>query len=75
MIKLIEEVFRDVFDDEIILSESTSQSDIEDWDSVAHVNILIALENEFGVKFSLDEAQSIKNVGDIIAIIQLKKDE
>ena len=58
-------VFREVFDDEsIAVSENTTAADIEDWDSLTHIQLIAAVEDEFGVKFS-----SMKNVGEMAQII------
>ena len=63
-------VFRDVFDDEsIIVSESTTADDIEDWDSLEHIKLVVAVENEFGMKFNMNEVTTMKNVGDMVNII------
>lgn len=64
------EVFRDVFDDEeIVLQDSTTSDDIEDWDSLEHVNLIIAVEREFGIKFTMGEVTGMKNVGSMVDII------
>ena len=69
----LEPIFRDIFDDEtLILKRETSAADIEDWDSLAQVNIIVACESEFGVKFSLNDFSSIKNVGDFADLIEKK---
>lgn len=66
----LSEVFRDVFDDEdIMVTDSTSAKDIEDWDSLTHINLVVAVEKEFGVKFSMGETQKMKNVGEMVDII------
>lgn len=66
----LNDVFRDVFDDEdITVCEETSSSDIEDWDSLNHINLVVAVEKEFGVKFSMGETQKMKNVGEMVNII------
>lgn len=64
-------VFQDVFDDdEIVLSDETTSSDIEDWDSLNHINLVVSIEKEFGMKFSMGETQKMKNVGEMVTIIQ-----
>lgn len=64
------DVFRDVFDDEDIrLTDETTSDDIEDWDSLEHVNLIIAVEREFGMKFSMGEVTGMKNVGAMVDII------
>jgi len=64
------EIFRDVFDDEsITISESTTAKDIEDWDSLEHINLVLALEDRFNLKFTMDEVVGMENVGDMINIV------
>lgn len=60
------DIFRDVFDDEdITLTEATTAADIEDWDSLTHITLLAAVEEEFGVKFGMKAVQNLKNVGEL----------
>jgi len=74
VIEKIELIFRDVFFDENLeITDSTSPVELEEWDSLAQINLLIAIENEFNIKFSLDDAQKINSVGDILSIIDSKK--
>ena len=69
------EVFRDVFDDEeIVLSDTTTSADIEDWDSFEHINLILAVENEFGIKIGMGKAVELKNVGELAdTILSLSK--
>lgn len=61
----LNEVFRDVFDDEsICVNGTTTSNDIEDWDSLEHINLIAAVEQEFGVKFNMGQVVSMKNVGE-----------
>lgn len=63
-------VFREVFDDEsITVSENTTAADIEDWDSLTHIQLIAAVEHEFGVKFSMKQVSSMKNVGEMAQTI------
>ena len=63
-------VFREVFDDdEIVVSESTTADDIEDWDSLEHINLVAAVEQEFGIKFTMAQVMGMKNVGEMVDII------
>ena len=64
----LNEVFRDVFDDESI-TEATTADDIEEWDSLEHINLLAAVEQEFGMKFNMGQVVSMKNVGEMADII------
>ena len=64
-------VFRDVFDDdEIVVKPETTSADIEDWDSLEHINLVVAVEQEFGIKFNMNEVTTMKNVGDMVNIIK-----
>lgn len=66
----LNEVFRDVFDDESIeVSDSTTSDDIEDWDSLEHINLIAAVEQEFGIKFNMGQVVTMKNVGEMVDII------
>ncbi|NLL77692.1 MAG: acyl carrier protein [Clostridiales bacterium] len=66
----LNEVFRDVFDDEsIMVNEATTSDDIEDWDSLEHINLIAAVEQEFGVKFTMGQVVTMKNVGEMADII------
>lgn len=66
----LNEVFRDVFDDDsITVTDATTANDIEEWDSLEHINLLAAIEQEFGMKFSMGQVVSMKNVGEMADII------
>lgn len=68
--KRLEGVFHDVFDDDSIrLNASTTADDIEDWDSMEHINLIGAVEDEFGLRFKMGEVSGMKNVGEMVSII------
>jgi len=68
--KKLDGVFQDVFDDEKIhVDEKTTANDIEDWDSLEHINLVVAIEQCFGIKFSMNEVTTMKNVGEMVNII------
>jgi acyl carrier protein len=68
------EVFRDIFDrDDITLTRVTTSADIEDWDSLANISLMVAIEKEFNVSFSLKEVKALLNVGGMIDLIEAKK--
>ena len=70
IIKRLNEVFRDVFGDpSISVSSATTSEDIEDWDSIEHINLMEAVEEEFGLRFKMREVSGMKNVGEMIDII------
>lgn len=67
----LNQVFRDVFDDEsITVNENTTSADIEDWDSLEHISLIGAVEEEFGFRFKMKEVSSMKNVGEMMSIIK-----
>ena len=66
----LNEVFQDVFDDEsITVNEEATADDIEDWDSLEHINLIAAVEQEFGMKFTMGQVVTMKNVGEMADII------
>lgn len=66
----LNEVFRDVFDDETItVTDTTTANDIEDWDSLEHINLIVAVEKKFGMKFNMGEVTGMKDVGEMVSII------
>ena len=71
----LNEVFQDVFgDDDITVDDETTAADIDGWDSLRHITLLAAIEDEFNISFSLEQSFSFMSVGDIVeAICTLKK--
>lgn len=66
----LNEVFRDVFDNESIeLHDETTADDIEDWDSFEHINLVVAVEEEFSFKIPMGKVITMKNVGEMVDII------
>lgn len=66
----LNEVFQDVFDDEDIqVNDATTAADIEDWDSLEHINLIVAVEKKFNIKFNMGEVNTFKNVGEMVDII------
>ena len=63
-------VFQDVFDDDtIIVRDETTAADIEDWDSLEHINLMVAIEKDFGMRFNMAEVTGLKNVGEMVDVI------
>ena len=63
-------IFREVFDDdEISLSPAMTADDIDGWDSLSHVNLIVTIETRFNIKFTQKELLTFKNVGDLMASI------
>lgn len=68
------EVFHDLFDDpSLVLKPETSAADIPEWTSFLHVNLIVATEQRFGIKFSTAEIERLKNVGDLVALVRAKR--
>lgn len=66
----LNEVFQNVFDDEnITVNANTTADDIEDWDSLEHINLVVAIEKKFEIKFNIREVKQFKNVGDMVNVI------
>lgn len=66
-------VFREFFDDEEIeLDDETTADDIEDWDSLNHITLMAAVEDEFGIRFTMGEVSGMENVGEMVEIIKRK---
>lgn len=71
----LNDVFRDVFDDEeLVIDENTTADDVEDWDSLEHINLMVAVETAFDIKFNMGEVNSFKNVGAMVESIKSKVD-
>lgn len=69
----LQEIFRDIFDDETLeITDSTNASDIDEWDSLNHINLVVAIEKEMKIKFSFEELASLKNVGAMVDLMVVK---
>lgn len=66
-------VFREVFDDDsLVIDDNMTADDIDAWDSLSHVNLMIAVELAFGIEFKQSEIQSFANVGELRKTIEEK---
>ena len=73
-VSTIIEIFQDILDvKKGIINLETNSSDIDQWDSVATVNIIVALEEEFRIKFKLEDIQSLKTVKDFVELVEVYK--
>ena len=69
----VQEIFRDVFDeDDLTLTRETSAADIEDWDSLAQIRLVVAMEKQFRIKIPAKELQGLANVGEMLDFIRDK---
>ncbi len=67
------EIFHEILDDDSLkLTMNTTADDVEGWDSFNHINILVAAESRFSVKFRTAEIEELKNVGDFVRLIGKK---
>ena len=66
-------IFRETFDnDSLVISENMSASDIDEWDSLTHIGLIVSHEIEFGVKFSISEVSELENIGGFIELLESK---
>jgi acyl carrier protein len=69
----LNEIFRDLFDDDsITLTPQTSAADIEGWNSLANINLIVAIEFKFKIKFRTAEIESLHKVADLVEVIARK---
>jgi acyl carrier protein len=70
-LSILQRIFCDVFDDDTLkIDMSTSQEEVEGWDSVAQIKLILSIEEEFGIRFQMEEASTTKNVGGFIKMIE-----
>jgi acyl carrier protein len=66
-------VFQDIFDDQSLkIADSMTAADVEGWDSLTHIDLIVQVEREFAIKLSTAEVRALKNVGDFVALIAQK---
>ena len=69
-LKQLNEVFFDVFDDEELnINQETTAHDVQGWDSLMHVTLMLTVEKALGVKFTSAEVASLKNVGELVDLV------
>jgi acyl carrier protein len=72
-LEILNDIFRQVFDDDsIVIKRETTANDIEEWDSLTHMNLVVAVEAKFKIRFALGELQTLKNVGDLLDLTEKK---
>ena len=73
ILKRIEEIFREELElDDLVLTDETTADDVEEWDSLSHVQLVAAMEEAFGIEFKSREILSWENIGDLIDSIEKK---
>lgn len=76
MLAELQDIFRDVIDDpNLVLTPESNASNVKDWDSLTHVNLMTAVANHYKVKFKLSELQDLKNVGDLMTLLAKKLED
>ena len=69
----VQDIFRDIFDvDDLVVSDTTNSDEIEDWDSLNHINLVSAIEKEFKIRFALGELMALKDVGAMVDLMMEK---
>jgi acyl carrier protein len=69
----LSEIFHDVFDDEsIVVTPQLTADDVDEWDSLSHIRLVLAIERQFRLQFSAAEVSRLKNVGEFVSLIRSK---
>ena len=73
ILERIAEIIRDIFDDDSLdITENTTAADVDEWDSLEQINILVAVERDFRQKFSVGDVEGLRNVGELVDLVQSK---
>ena len=76
ILEKLQPIFQDIFeDDELLITAESNAATVEDWDSLAHITLIFAIEQEFEIKFALGELEAMKDVGDMVELMQKKLTE
>ena len=71
ILKQLNDIFIEVLDhEEIVISESTTAADVEEWDSLMHIVLVVAVEKEFNIRLNASEVGKLGNVGEMIRLIE-----
>lgn len=74
VLEQIRDIMADVFDvDDLNVTPQTTAKDVEEWDSLSHIRLIVAIEQHFGIKFTTLEVEGFKTVGDLVAAIERKR--
>jgi len=73
-LETVREIMIDVFDvdDDLEINPATSAEDVEEWDSLSHIRLIVAIERQLGIKFKNSEIEGLKNVGELVSVIDSK---
>jgi len=66
----LQKIFRDAFDQDVELKSDTTAQDVDGWDSFAHINLILAIELEFAIRFTTSNVERMHTVGDLVTFIQ-----
>ncbi len=70
VLEQVQDILRDIFDDDnIVIADKTTADDIEDWDSLEHINVITSIEKHFKIRFAMNEVTGFKNVGNMVDTI------
>ena len=73
LLEEVQDIFRDVFDQpDLVISRESNARTVDDWDSLAHINLVTAIEKRYKIKFALGELQDLKDVGDMLDLMRVK---
>ncbi len=74
IIERLTQIFRNVLDnDDLVITPATKAEDVDGWDSLAHIHLVVSIEKALGMRFSAEEVSSLENVGDLVALIIKKQ--
>jgi len=68
----LQDVFDSTFVDPPTVTDELTAKDVDEWDSLTHVSVILAVEESFGIRFRVGEVEGTKNVGDLITLIQAR---
>jgi acyl carrier protein len=68
----LDEIFRDVFDEDVKVAPELSAKDVDGWDSLTHIRLMLTIEKAFKIKFSTSEIGKMENVSDLVALIKAR---
>lgn len=76
VLQQVQEIMADTFDvDDLVVTPATTAADVEDWDSLSHIRLIVAIERAFGIKFTNAEIEGLQDVGELVAVIEKKTAE